>query len=502
METSSVVQDLVPSSGDVDQTVANVYLAWLGGLSFDFGAGQDSHEVAIGGFGSDRLHGSDSQDNLWGRDGDDQLAGGVGDDVVHGDNGQDLLTGGNGRDRLDGGTGDDRLFGAGEADSLHGGDGNDVLDEGVGHGDLDGGAGDDTLIGGQGPDAFMVDRDSGNDVIKDFTAGPGMFDHLALMGLHWSDLSFADTDQGVKISWHGGSVLLEGVMKADLSQDDFMFADQPELPPPSRPADAAGPEAASPSTEGPEIGPSQPDWLQSSFDRFADAFIGRGSLSFIFDDHAVAVGGDAGDSLQGSDAHDHLFGQGGDDHLLGSGGDDVLQGNAGNDALEGQDGMDRVDGGAGDDRLDAGAMPDELVGGDGNDTLDAGDGHDMIEGGPGDDVIRGGTGADAFMVDPGSGNDVVLDFEATGAAQGAFDHIALMEIRPDQVSVADTSGGALVSWDVDGNGQADGSVLLEGVAAADLRQSDFMFADAPGFMAGISTAGSSYIFPPGSDAMM
>ena len=33
----------------------------------------------------------------------------------------------------------------------------------------------------------------------------------------------------------------------------------------------------------------------------------------------------------------------------------------------------------------------------------------------------------AFMVSMDSGHDVVLDFEATGEAQGAFDHIAFME---------------------------------------------------------------------------
>lgn len=41
---------------------------------------------------------------------------------------------------------------------------------GAGHGDLSGGLRNDTLVGGRGFDAFAVDRASGNDVIKDFTA--------------------------------------------------------------------------------------------------------------------------------------------------------------------------------------------------------------------------------------------------------------------------------------------------------------------------------------------
>ena len=54
--------------------------------------------------------------------------------------------------------------------------------------------------------------------------------------------------------------------------------------------------------------------------------------------------------------------------------------------------------------------------------------------------------------------------------------------------------GALISWDTDGDGSADGSVLLQGVYKVDLRQSDFMFNEEPAFIAGISTVGSGYIF--------
>lgn len=126
--------------------------------------------------------------------------------------------------------------------------------------------------------------------------------------------------------------------------------------------------------------------------------------------------------------------------------------------------------------------------------IDAGAGHDMIEGGMGNDMLRGGTGADAFMVMPDSGHDMVLDFEASGAAQGAFDHIAFMNILASQVSVRDTANGALVAWDTNGDGMSEGSVLLQGVYTADLRQSDFMFNEEPGFVVGISTVGSAFVF--------
>ncbi len=469
------------------------------GLSFDFDAGKEPYDyrIAIGSNGTNTLAGTYDRDYFWGRGGSDRISGGNESDNLFGDSGNDTVVGGAGADRLVGGKGADRLYGGDGGDALMGGSGNDYLDEGKGHGDLDGGAGDDTLVGGQGPDAFMVTPMSGNDVIKDFTAGPGMFDHLALRDLRWEDLNLVDTTAGVKVSWATGSVLLEGVRKADLAQDDFMFADSPDLPPGAR--DPAGPtsERATPSVDGPNIsGPGLPG---EQFDKFADAMLKHGGdFRFTFqgdETYKVAVGTQRNDQLSGSGAWDQLFGRDGNDTLTGKGGDDILQGDAGNDTLIGGLGRDKLDGGMGIDHLDGGEGEDELMGSDGNDILNAGAGHDMIEGGKGNDTIRGGMGADAFIVDPSSGNDVVLDFEAKGKAQGAFDHLALMDIRPDQVHVADTAKGALVSWDTNSDGKAEGSALLQNVFKADLRQSDFMFADEPGFVAGINDFGSYYIFP-------
>jgi Ca2+-binding RTX toxin-like protein len=484
------------NGGHAIDAVADFYLGRFGGLSFDFATGEHQYQVVIGGSGADTLHGEAARDYLWGRGGADQIAGGAEDDILYGDAGADLLVGNEGRDKLDGGMGDDSLYGGDQADSLMGHEGDDYLDEGIGHGMLEGGAGDDTLVGGQGPDAFVVAPGSGNDVIRDFTAGPGMFDHLALRDLRWADLTITDTAGGALMSWNGGSVLLEGVARSELAQDDFMFAQTPDLPPGTRAPDGATPERATPSDPEPEIGVSTTTRLQESFDTFAD-FLSRHhrDAAFDFDTYRVQVGGAGRDVLHGGGDGDHVFGRGGADRLHGGGGEDVLQGDGGNDHLWGDASADRLDGGAGRDHLYGGDQADELMGGKGNDHLDAGAGHDMIEGEEGNDTIVGGTGADAFIVAPGSGNDVVLDFEATGLAQGAFDHIALRDIRPDQVTVADTAKGALVSWDLDGDSAADGSVLLQGVAKADLRQSDFMFVDEPGFVDGISIVGSYYIFP-------
>jgi predicted butyrate kinase (DUF1464 family) len=81
--------------------------------------------------------------------------------------------------------------------------------------------------------------------------------------------------------------------------------------------------------------------------------------------------------------------------------------------------------------------------------------------------------------------DKIRGLAASLAVQYAF-----MDIMPNQVKVADTAEGAMVSWDLNGDGAADGSVALVGIQVADLCQSDFMFNGKAGFVVGVSTIGS------------
>jgi serralysin len=122
-------------------------------------------------------------------------------------------------------------------------------------------------------------------------------------------------------------------------------------------------------------------------------------------------------------------------------------------------GSDRLDRSAGLNNLSDGEIEDEVMG----DVIDAGSGYDMSEGGMRSDTIRGGASVDAFMVMPDSGHDIVLEFETKDAAQGAFDHIAFMDIMADQVSVSDTSTGARIAWDINGDSTSEESVLLQGI---------------------------------------
>ncbi len=72
---------------------------------------------------------------------------------------------------------------------------------------------------------------------------------------------------------------------------------------------------------------------------------------------------------------------------------------------------DTLVGGAGNDILIGGGGNDVLVGKQGEDILKGGDGRDLLLGGPGGDILQGGKGQDLFVLSPGSGKDVIQDFE-------------------------------------------------------------------------------------------
>ena len=105
----------------------------------------------------------------------------------------------------------------------------------------------------------------------------------------------------------------------------------------------------------------------------------------------------------------------GSDFIIGNAGDSVLFGNGGNDTLKGDLeglGSDRLFAGSGNDLLLGGAGDDVLFGEAGDDTLFGEDGSDYLRGGAGTDILFGGAGADIFVLIPGSGTDIILDFQA------------------------------------------------------------------------------------------
>jgi Ca2+-binding RTX toxin-like protein len=90
-------------------------------------------------------------------------------------------------------------------------------------------------------------------------------------------------------------------------------------------------------------------------------------------------------------------------------------------------GADTVNGGYGDDTV---------LGGQGNDLLVGGDGNDWLSGDRGDDTLSGGAGTDVFHFAPGSGHDVISDFNTWEG-----DHI---QLEPGMTWSASQVGGDVV----------------------------------------------------------
>lgn len=180
-----------------------------------------------------------------------------------------------------------------------------------------------------------------------------------------------------------------------------------------------------------------------------------------------------------------------------------------------------IQGTAGDDRLVGGAADENIQGGAGNDTLIGGGGHDTLAGGAGDDRIEvtadaiaiGGAGADTFVIaaplHPGTANvllGVVLDFsvlEGDRLVTNQGHAVRLLPPRPMPVdgtfgpggptttpntlapatgpTVPDNNGFTIlggnpptlapppltrVEVDLNGDGEADGYVLIGGPPGA------------------------------------
>ena len=250
-----------------------------------FGVGNDLANRLAGNEGANLLIGGEGADTLAGGGGDDTLHGGAGADSILGGEGADQLVGGEGDDSLDGASGlgeadtlhgqagDDRYWvdsaadlvfeAPGEGiDTIHAsiagtgfylpggvenlvlldatpfGVGNELdnavtgnaegnlLLGGAGDDTLDGREGNDVLFGEAGADTFVFGRGGGSDVLGDFAAG---LDHILLGGLGLA--SFAqvlavtgDHDGTAAIDFGEGDVIiLTGVLRAALSEADFLF---------------------------------------------------------------------------------------------------------------------------------------------------------------------------------------------------------------------------------------------------------------------------------------
>lgn len=158
-------------------------------------------------------------------------------------------------------------------------------------------------------------------------------------------------------------------------------------------------------------------------------------------------------------------------------------GGRGDDRIFGNQAENVLEGGPGNDLLDGLAKGDTLRGGEGRDTAMGGTGRDWIRGDQGPDVLTGGAGVDRFLyfdaADAPAGrgrseritdfrpgqDDILLEFDADTTRRGDQD---VDFIGADAFSAAgqvraEAAGRRTrVEGDVDGDGRADFSILLDG----------------------------------------
>lgn len=154
----------------------------------------------------------------------------------------------------------------------------------------------------------------------------------------------------------------------------------------------------------------------------------------------VIKGGDGYDTIRGGEGNDHIdgggnwdtiYGEGGNDTLLGGDERDTIDGGTGNDSIEGGAGQDRLYGKGGDDYISGGADSDTLYGGDGNDTLTGG--------GDGINELYGGAGDDVFLIQSGTGYDIIEDFTLNDTEADQLDVSGLTNWSGDPVTVDDVT---------------------------------------------------------------
>ena len=338
--------------------------------------------------------------------------------------GNDLVTGNSVTNYIEGRGGDDRLWGSGGDDILEGGAGADRLDGGVG---ID-------WVSYQGSDAAVTVNLGEGTVMGGHAEGDTLTTIENIAGSAHHDALTGDTATNVLDGGPGDDGLWGS------GGDDILIG-----------------------------GPGADRFYGGSGQDTADYTDSRSGVTVRL--HSLsAAGGDAqGDTFEGRTDVSYMDAEGASqieslpdvEHLTGSEHNDVLAGDRRDNVLKG---------GAGDDTLygGPGGGDDVQVGNAGNDRLFGGQGNDRLDGDAGNDELSGGSGADVFVFAPGHGADTITDFTDTE------DQIDLTAF--DLSGYADltiTSGTDGVTIDL--SAQDGGTILLEGIAMANLDAADFLF---------------------------
>jgi serralysin len=412
-------------------------------------AGAAGRDVLDGSRGRDRLFGGGDADSVYGGLDDDLLLGDAGNDLLLGDAGLDIANGGLGADLINGGEGDDVIGGAEDADLVGGALGNDQVFGDGGNDTVFGDGGFDTVNGGEGDD--QVNGGDGDDLIgggdgRDFLGGGLGAD--TMFGDDGADFMLGD--EGADTVYGGGdNDVIFGIGGDDVLRgdggNDRLFGDD------------------------------------------GDDVIAGGGFSDLINGGAgrdLIGGGDQDDVLGGGEGADQIFGEDGGDLIFGDGGADTINGGGGGDNVNGGAGQDLVGGGDGNDLMGGGDEADTLYGDAGDDVLYGDAGADVLLGGGGWDRLYGGDGADRFVFSAlgdsgGPAPDRIFDFRsdmgdvidisgidanATAAGDQAFAFVGAFSNRAAQAVLSYDAGANLstLRLDVNGDGQADFNLLIEG----------------------------------------
>lgn len=202
------------------------------GQGNDTAAGNDGNDIVNGGAGNDSLSGGEGNDTMGAGFNNDTVEGNAGDDSLGGGTGRDILSGGEGNDVIGAGAGDDIASGGNGNDRVNGGGRNDELNGNSGDDTINGGDGDDTMTGGDGVDVFVfnVFEDGDADVITDFEDGIDTFRMTGVENAPGTGnagrvdaLMITDVEGGAQVNYQGHTILVEGILAAQLTTDDFLF---------------------------------------------------------------------------------------------------------------------------------------------------------------------------------------------------------------------------------------------------------------------------------------
>jgi Ca2+-binding RTX toxin-like protein len=251
--------------------------------------------------------------------------------------------------------GDDTLYGYDAAEVINAGLGNDIVYAHGGDDTVSGEAGNDFLQGGEGND--ILDGGAGNDSLQG-----GVGNDTYVFGRGSGQDVVYDYDTTV------GNVDTVQITSGVLSVDVKVTRDQSNL----------------------YLSINNPDGTTDKL-TLQNWFSGNAYKveQVVFADDQATVWDVAGLNTLANAATEHA------DYIEGSAGDDSLNGLGGNDTIVGGAGSDTLDGGAGDDSLLGGLGDDTLIGGIGNDRL------------------QGETGNDSYVFGRGSGQDIIVDYDAT-----------------------------------------------------------------------------------------